>query len=367
MFVSNANLIEEYLIFESNQILLENIQKNPKKFFIISEEYKKYVSPKDYALLEESIWDTIKSVTGKVGDYFSSSPRKAIQGIADVASIIDPTGIVDLVNGIFYYYFKDYFSAFFSFLGALLVLPGFLLSLTGAGAVVGVPMIVAGKAVKGVKLALKAGKLTSVSAKEVGIITRLAIPGFETLGALLTKLPFGSGIGKWLSSSAQKIEKAAFRKGAKIEDIAKTLGASSSEISKSPVVKSLTSKVVNVAKKRFKPSKLQAAFAGVGTYGMWTEMDEEGLRKVAIAQLTQGFKEEGMEFDINAADSEQYINLRIGKLDRERRNCGTEQQCKSAFQKLIEKYPSITTALTSMLKVASLGADALEATDLRSQ
>ena len=170
MIISESQILKDslnkHLLFESRKILFENIINNPKHYFIINEDYKKYCTEEEWEVIQEGIWDTIKDIGSKISDYASTNPRELIQSVADIASIFDPTGLVDLVNGIFYYYFKDYFSAFFSFLGAGLTMGGLLLSATVAGAAAGVPMEIAGKAVQVTKVAIKSGKIAMQEQKK---------------------------------------------------------------------------------------------------------------------------------------------------------------------------------------------------------
>lgn len=349
------------MIVESRQILLENIKNNPKKYFIINEDYKQYYSKEDWKVIEEGIWDTITGVASSVGDYFKENPRQGIQSIADVVSIFDPTGIVDLINGIFYYIFKDYFSAFFSFLGAALTMGGLLLTATGAGAVAGVPMEIAGKAVQTTKVAIKAGKITNVSVKEIGIAAKIAAPAIKRVAMIVEKVPLVKGVGKWLTKSADNVANVAVKEGAPIDDVSKAVGSTNTEMANNPVVKSFTSKVVDAVKTQgVKPSMLQVGFAGLGSYGVWMQADEATLRKIAIEQLKDVFQKEGIEFDINSKNAEFYINSTIKKLDRERRNCKSEEECKTNFQKLGEKYPSILKALEGLKKFGDYGAELIK-------
>jgi hypothetical protein len=378
MFVNGTQLllesIDQYLILESNQILMESIVQNPRKYFIINEAYRSRLSEEDFKLLEESIWDTIKSVAGQVGDFFSSNPQKAIQGVADIVSIFDPTGLVDLVNGIFYYIFKDYFSAFFSFLGAALTMGGVLLSLTGVGATAGVPMIVAGKASKAVKVAIKTGNIAKVSAKEIGIVTKVAAPALEKIGLILAKIPFAGGIGKWLSRSSNKVSQIASKPGGTVGDVAKVFGSDSVEISRNPVVQSFAGKVVNVVKKQgFKPSVAQTAMAAGSTYLLWSSLSDNLLEKVAIIELEAEFKKSGLPFDINDPIVKQSIPEVVEELKLKRNGCrdSDDERCKSSFAEFLKKYPKVASVLGkvggAVVKAGEAGANALEKTDYRTK
>jgi len=365
MIIKESQLLKEsinrYLIIESRQILLENIKSNPREYFIINEDYKKYCTEEEWEVIEEGIWDTIKDVTGKLGDWFSENPRQGIQSVADVVSIFDPTGIVDLVNGIFYYLFKDYFSAFFSFLGAALTGGGLLISATGVGAVAGVPMEVAGKAVQTTKVAIKTGKVAGTAVKDIGITAKLAAPAISKISKILEKSSLTKGIAKWLESSTSNVAKLATKEAPQIADVTKAVGGGGTEIANNPVVKSFTSKVVDAVKSQgLKPSKLQVGFAGLGSYGVWMQADEASLRKIAIAQLQDAFEKEGIEFDKNSKNAELYINSTIKKLDRERRNCRSEEECKTNFQKLAEKYPSVLKVLNGLKKFGDYGAELIK-------
>lgn len=370
MIIKESQLLKEsinrYLIIESRQILLENIRSNPREYFIINEDYKKYCTEEEWEVIEEGIWDTIKDVTGNLGDWFSENPRQGIQSVADVVSIFDPTGIVDLVNGIFYYLFKDYFSAFFSFLGAALTGGGLLLSATGVGAVAGVPMEVAGKAVQTTKVAIKTGKVAGTAVKDIGITAKLAAPAISKISKILEKSSLTKGIAKWLESSTSNVAKLATKEAPQIADVTKAVGGGGTEIANNPVVKSFTSKVVDAVKSQgLKPSKLQVGFAGLGSYGVWMQADEASLRKIAIAQLQDAFEKEGIIFDIKNPDHEMFIDSMVRKLNNQRKNCRSEQECKSNLQKIIEKYPSVGKVLSSITSVGEYGADILKKTDAR--
>lgn len=369
--------IEQYLIVESRQILLENIKNNPKKYFIINEDYKQYYSKEDWKVIEEGIWDTITGVASSVGDYFKENPRQGIQSIADVVSIFDPTGIVDLINGIFYYIFKDYFSAFFSFLGAALTMGGLLLTATGAGAVAGVPMEVAGKAVQTTKVAIKAGKITNVSVKEIGIAAKIAAPAIKRVAMIVEKVPLVKGVGKWLTKSADNVANVAVKEGATIDDVSKAVGSTNTEMANNPVVKSFTSKVVDAVKKQnLKPSVLQTGFAGLSTYGTWLSIDDYSLQKVALAQLQESFEKEGLKFDQNSEIIKKYLPEVIQDIKQERDKCRETgpDACKSSFEKFAENYPKTANLVSSLGKTIAQGiydfgkkgADVLSKTDIRS-
>lgn len=365
MFIKESKLlkesINEYLILESRQILLENIKNDPRKYFVINEDYKKYCTEEEWKVIEEGIWDTIKDVAGKIGDWFSENPRQGIQSIVDVASIFDPTGIVDLVNGIFYYIFKDYFSAFFSFLGAALTGGGLLFTATGAGAVAGVPMEIAGKAVQSMKVGIKTGKVANTAVKDIGITAKLAAPAVSKISKILEKSSLTSGIAKWLESSTSNVAKLASKEAPQIADVTKAVGGGGTEIANNPVVKSFTNKVVDAVKTQgLKPSKLQIGFAGLGAYGIWMQADESSLRKIAIAQLQDAFKKEGIEFNKDSKNAEFYINSTVKKLDKERRNCKSQEECKTKFESFVEKYPSSLKILQGLKKFGDYGAELIK-------
>jgi len=353
--------INQYLIFESRQILLENIKNNPRQYFIINEDYKKYCTEEEWKVIEEGIWDTITGVAGSIGDYFKESPRQGIQVVADIVSIFDPTGLVDLVNGIFYYYFKDYFSAFFSFLGAGLTMGGLLLTATGGGAVAGIPAEVAGKAVQATKVAVKTGHVAETAAKEIGVAAKVAAPAMSKIAKTVENIPFVGGISKWLTKSTDNVAALASKETSTIADVSKAVGGSKTEIANNPVVKSFTSKVVDTVKSQgFKPSKMQLGFAGLGGYGLWMQADEATLRKIAIAQLQDAFKKEGVEFNKDSKNAELYINSTIKKLDKERRNCKSEEECKTKFEAFVEKYPSSLKVLQGLKKFGDYGAELIK-------
>lgn len=348
--------VEQYLILESRQILLENIKNNPRQYFIINEDYKKYCTEEEWKILEEGVWDTIKGVAGSIGDYFSEDPRKGIQAVADIVSIFDPTGIVDLVNGIFYYYFKDYFSAFFSFLGAALVMGGIALTAAtgGVGAVAGVPAAAAGKAVQTVKVAAKAGKIAGVSAKEIGVATKMATPYVSKIAKLVEKVPIIGGVSRWLTKSADNVAAVATKEGATIADVSKAVGSTSTEMANNPVVKGFTSRVVDTVKKQgIKPTALQVGFAGLGSYGIYMQADQKTLEKVAIEMLKNSFSKEGMVFDPSSEDSKKDIQAVVKSLENQRKGCRTEEECKS----LLEKYPTVAAAFAKIGKAGQAGGE----------
>jgi len=373
MIIKESKLLQEsinqHLIFESRQILLENIKNDPRKYFVINEDYKKYLSDEDYKILEEGIWDTIKSVAGKIGDYFSEKPQQAIQGLADVVSIFDPTGIVDLVNGIFYYYFKDYFSAFFSFLGAILTMPGFLISLSGAGAIAGIPMIAAAKSTKAVKSAIKAGSVGGEVIKELPVVAKVAKGGFEKVASMLKGKPFVGNIGEWLTKSIDNV--AALKGEISAVDIQKAVGGGSTEIANNPVVKSLSNNVVSKIGKDFKPSKIQAGFAALSLYGVWGNIEDSELEKIALVQMKEQFDKKGIDFDPKSSVVKKYLPKAVEELRNEKNKCkkDNEEECKSNFEKFSAKFPKTANVITKVGKGiitgAQIGANFLEKTDIR--
>jgi len=357
--------VEQYLILESRQILLENIKNDPKKYFVINEHYKQYCTEEEWKVIEEGIWDTITGVASSIGDYFKENPRQGIQAVADIVSIFDPTGIVDLVNGIFYYYFKDYFSAFFSFLGASLTMGGLILGVvtsgTGVGIAAGAALEATGKAVQISKTLIKAGKPASIGMKELGTTIKAAMPAIKNVGKLVENVPIINGVSKWFVKSADNIVTVTAKEGSTMADVSKAVGSTSTEMANNPVVKGFTEKVVDAVKSQgLKPSMLQTGFAALGAYGVWMQADEASLRKVAIAQLADAFQKEGIQFDPNSKNAEFYINSTIKKLDKERRNCKSEEECKTNFQKLGEKYPSVLKALEGLKKFGDYGADLIK-------
>jgi hypothetical protein len=367
MIISESQILKDslnkHLLFESKKILFENIINNPKHYFIINEDYKKYCTEEEWEVIQEGIWDTIKDIGSKISDYASTNPREMIQTVADIASIFDPTGLIDLVNGIFYYHFKDYFSAFFSFLGSALTMGGLLLTATVAGAAAGVPMEIAGKAVQTTKVAIKSGKIANAGIKEVGVATKMARPALAKIAGMISNIPFVGGIGRWLLKSSDNVASVALKDGAKADDIAKALNSTSTEISNNPVVKGFTERVINIAKSQaLKPSMLQTGFAGLGTYALWANIDENSLRKVAIAQLSDAYAKEGMKFDPNESDSKMFIDVTMNKLKKEKYNCKTEEECKSNLEKIIQQYPSVGTVLQSLNKFGESGAQLIKQT-----
>jgi len=369
MIINETNLLREsindYLILESRQILLENIKNNPKKYFVINEHYKQFCNEEEWDIIQEGIWDTIKDVAGKIGDWFSNNPRQGIQSIADIVSIVDPTGIVDLVNGIFYYYFKDYFSAFFSFLGAALTMGGLLLTATAAGAIAGVPMEVAGKAVQTTKVAVKTGKVASTGAKEIGIATKIAMPAITKISKIIEKIPFFGGAGKWITKSADDVVEVAMKKGSKIEDVSKALNAGgSTEIATNPVVKSLTGRVVDAVKKQgVKPSLLQTGFAGLGVYGIYLQADDYQIEKIATEELKQAAQDEGITFDPNDEEDKDLLQAQIQFHKTKIKNCKAGEDCRY----FIEKNPIISTVLSGLGSFGQKGGEVLKSFDPRAE
>ena len=371
MIIQESKLLREsvnqYLILESRQILLENIKNNPKQYFVINEDYKKYCTEEEWKVIEEGIWDTIKDVAGKVGSWFTENPRAGIQNIADVVSIFDPTGIVDLTNGIFYYIFKDYFSAFFSFLGAALVMPGFLLSLSGAGAVAGIPMEIAGKAVQTAKAAIKAGKVSSTAVKDIGIAAKIAAPGIGKISKTLETIPFVGDIGKWLTKSADNVAALATKEGTTIADVSKAVGSTSTEVANNPVVKSLSSKVIDATKKY----GAQTAFAGLGIYGVWANIEESEINKLALLQLKEQFEKKKIPFDPESKVVKKYLPQVAEEIRQQKNKCTkqNEEECKTNFEKFSKEFPKTANLITKLgqgvITGAQIGASFLEKTDIR--
>jgi hypothetical protein len=376
MIVTNSQLLNatlnNYILFESKVILFESIIDNPKRYFVISENYKKYLSSKDYQILEEAIWDTIKDVGGKIKDYATSKPREMIQGVADVVSIFDPTGLVDLVNGIFYYYFKDYFSAFFSFLGASLTMGGLLLTATGGGSVVGIPMEVAGKAVQVTKVAVKAGKVATAGAKELAITAKLAKPAISKVASLVEKVPLVGGMGNWFLKSADNVSALVTKEGATMADVSRALGSTSTEISNNPVVKGFASRVVGAVKNQgLKPSVMQTGLAGLGIYGLWGNVEDAELESLAMIQIKEEFEKRGLKFDPNNKRVRASLPEVVEELRTEKNKCKkeNERECRTHFEKFSRNYPKTAMAISNagktVLSGIQSGVNALEKTDMR--
>lgn len=366
MIISETQMLKDslnkHLLFESKKILFENVINNPKHYFIINEDYKKYCSEEEWKVIEEGIWDTIKDVGSKISDYASANPRQMIQTVADIASIFDPTGLIDLVNGIFYYHFKDYFSAFFSFLGSALTMGGLLLTATVAGAAAGVPMEVAGKAVQATKVAIKSGKVASVGAKEVGIAAKMARPALAKIAGMISGIPFVGGIGRWLLKSSDNVASVALKDGAKVDDVAKALNSTNKEIASNPVVKSFTGRVVDTIKAQgLKPSKIQVGLAGAATYGSYLHADEYVLRMMAIKQLASDFQKEGLNFDPNAPENQQAIQLLTKAFENKQKGCKTEEECKG----FLEKHPAAMSVLQGLANFGKSGAKLIAPEDAK--
>lgn len=236
-------LYENFLQYAKLKLLrLKDIKENYKNYvdlnvFKVLTESK---TQKEIKLIQEGVWDSIKNAASSaysavksgvssVLDYAQKSPAALLQGIADVASIFDPTGIVDLINGSIYFARGEISSAFFSFIGAAMVLPGFISSLTVAGAAVGVPMIAAGKALKGIlKFGGKIGapilKLAAKAVKTGGIVEKLLAAG--------AKIP---GLGKFLEfvkNAIPKFTKAVEEGGTVTDILSKSFGGKGSEVIK---------------------------------------------------------------------------------------------------------------------------------------
>jgi hypothetical protein len=240
---------------------------------------------------------------------------------------------------------------------------GLLLTATVAGAAAGVPMEIAGKAVQTTKVAIKSGKIANAGIKEVGVATKMARPALAKIAGMISNIPFVGGIGRWLLKSSDNVASVALKDGAKADDIAKALNSTSTEISNNPVVKGFTERVINIAKSQaLKPSMLQTGFAGLGTYALWANIDENSLRKVAIAQLSDAYAKEGMKFDPNESDSKMFIDVTMNKLKKEKYNCKTEEECKSNLEKIIQQYPSVGTVLQSLNKFGESGAQLIKQT-----
>jgi hypothetical protein len=254
---------------------------------------------------------------------------------------------------------------------------GLLLTATGAGAVAGVPMEIAGKAVQTTKVAIKAGKITNVSVKEIGIAAKIAAPAIKRVAMIVEKVPLVKGVGKWLTKSADNVANVAVKEGATIDDISKAVGSTNTEMANNPVVKSFTSKVVDAVKKQnLKPSVLQTGFAGISTYGTWLSIDEYSLQKVALAQLQESFEKEGLKFDQNSEIIKKYLPEVIQDIKQERDKCRKTgpDACKSSFEKFAENYPKTANLVSSLGKTIAQGiydfgqkgADVLSKTDMRS-
>lgn len=222
-----------------------------EKFKDLSINYKNYVSfpsvlkeslgTKHYRLLKEGILDAIgdaastayEKVKGWASDaveHATKSPIEFAQTIGDIVSLFDPTGIVDLINGSVYLARGEYLSAFFCGIAAIFLLPGFISSLTGAGAVAGIPMIVAGKTIKGI---LKVGgKISEPLLKFAAKILKMG-GAAEKMLAIAAKIP---GLGKFIEFFKGIIPKfvKAVEEGGKSETILGKVFGTTSDIIKAP-------------------------------------------------------------------------------------------------------------------------------------
>ena len=205
---------ENFLNYSKIKLLkLKDLEKNYKEYFNL-ETSSILIESKtldEIRVIQEGLWDSIKGVAssayetvkkgvGSVMDFVNKDPASFWQSVADVVSIFDPTGLIDLINGSIYFARGEITTAFFSFVGAAMVLPGFISSLTVAGAVAGVPMIAAGKALKNIlKFGGKIGgpilKLASKALKAGGVVEKLLsvgakVPGLGTfLNFIKGKIP----------------------------------------------------------------------------------------------------------------------------------------------------------------------------------
>lgn len=296
-------------------ILYENFLQYAKLKLLrlkdIKENYKNYVdlnalsiltesrTQREIRLIQESIWDSIKSaassayeaVKGGVSsvlDYAKKSPAELLQGIADVASIFDPTGLVDLINGSIYFGRGEISSAFFSFVGAAMVLPGFLSSLTVGGAVAGIPMIAAGKALKNIlkfggKLGAPILKFAAKAMKAGGVVEKLLATG--------AKIP---GLGKFLEfikNAVPKFVKAVEEGGTVTEILSKSFGGKGSE-----VVKAVGNAGENLVKKGTEIATKGAKTAATKTATAAAEQAGKDITKSAVkGQITKAANKDAAE------------------------------------------------------------------------
>lgn len=181
----------------------KHFSENYRELAILPSTLRESLNVREYKLLKEGILDTIGNVASaayeKVKgwasdalDFAQKSPAAFAQSIADVVSIFDPTGLVDLINGSIYLARGENLSAFFCGIGAIFTLPGFLASLTGAGAVAGVPMIVAGKTIKNI---LRYGGKISEPLLKFGAKVLKSGGVVEKMLAYAAKIP---GLGKFI-------------------------------------------------------------------------------------------------------------------------------------------------------------------------
>jgi hypothetical protein len=241
---NNLDLLYENFLEYSNLklIRLKDIKENYKNYAILTNSsiIAESKTLKEIKIIQEGIWDSIKDVASSayekvksgvssVLDYAQKSPAELMQSIADVVSVFDPTGLVDLINGSVYFARGEISSAFFSFVGAAMVLPGFISSLTVAGAAVGVPMIAAGKALKGIlKFGGKIGapilNFAAKALKTGGVVEKLLSVG--------AKIP---GLGKFLEfikGAIPKFTKAAEEGGSVSEILSKVFGGAGGDVIK---------------------------------------------------------------------------------------------------------------------------------------
>lgn len=227
-------------IFYENSLLycrlklerLENFKYSYKEKIVFPKILKESISDKKYQLLKEQFLDKVKDIassalekakewTGNVVDFAQKSPVAFAQGIADIVSIFDPTGLVDLINGSIYLARGEKLYAFFCAIGAAFTLPGFISSLTGVGAIAGVPMIAIGKTLKGIlrvggKITGPIIKAASKILKSGGVITKLV--------EIASKLPGLKTFVKFFEEMAPKFVKAADAGGEPTTILSKVFG-----------------------------------------------------------------------------------------------------------------------------------------------
>ena len=251
--VSNLNKNKNFLrnekdreIFYENCFLyyrlklerLGNVKNNYKKLVIFPKILKESIDSKQYELLKEEILDTIGDYASKAWDktkewgsdlvdFAKKHPVDFGQGILDLISIVDPTGLIDLVNGSIYLARGEYLSAFFCGIGVIFTLPGFVATLTGGGAVAGVPMIAAGKTLKAVLR--YGGKVTAPIIKLAKFILKQG-SYVSKMFKFATKLPGLSQYIKFFTSITPEFIKSVNKGGSVGEILARVFGSADNVI-----------------------------------------------------------------------------------------------------------------------------------------
>lgn len=220
-----------------------DIKYNYRNYFKFPAVLKESIGTKKYNLMVEGFLDwageKISSAASWVSDKAAGvielakkSPGEFLQGLADIISIFDPTGLVDLINGSIYLYRGEKLSAFFCGIGAAFTLPGFISTVASGGVagVAGVPMIAAGKTLKGI---LKAGgRISEVLIKYAAKILKMG-GILEKILSVMKSIPGLGSFAKFFAESVPKFIKAA-KEGGKTETILGKVFGTASDVIKAP-------------------------------------------------------------------------------------------------------------------------------------